>query len=226
MKRLLATLVVWLGVGVGAALGQARLGPFVVDSNGAKVGRAMDATDVLIYIDGVPTTVGTTRSGFHPGGNFTLYFTDGSCSGQPMLEAGGDVLFGIGHFTTDGMIHYFDGAATDGLPLLSSRNVQPDGTLGACGGISFPLVVAPMLVAPAPAFTPPFTVVEFLPVSPAPASATFNDVPTNHPFFQFVEALSASGITAGCQAAPPLYCPDSPVTRGQMAVFLAKALGL
>lgn len=63
-------------------------------------------------------------------------------------------------------------------------------------------------------------------VSPAPAQATFNDVPTTHPFFQYIEALNVSGITAGCQAAPPLYCPDSPVTRGQMAVFLAKALGL
>ncbi len=63
-------------------------------------------------------------------------------------------------------------------------------------------------------------------VSPPPGAATFNDVPMSHPFFQFVEALSASGITAGCGAAPPLYCPDQPLTRGQMAVFLAKALGL
>jgi S-layer homology domain len=63
-------------------------------------------------------------------------------------------------------------------------------------------------------------------VSPPPAAATFGDVPTSHPFFQFVEALSRSGITAGCSDAPPLYCPDQPLTRGQMAVFLAKALGL
>jgi hypothetical protein len=63
-------------------------------------------------------------------------------------------------------------------------------------------------------------------VSPAPVTATFNDVPTGHPFFQFIEALVTSGITAGCQASPPLYCPDDPLTRGQMAVFLAKALGL
>jgi hypothetical protein len=63
-------------------------------------------------------------------------------------------------------------------------------------------------------------------VSPAPAVATFNDVPTSHQFFQFIEALAASGITAGCSASPPLYCPDFPLTRGQMAVFLAKALGL
>jgi hypothetical protein len=61
-------------------------------------------------------------------------------------------------------------------------------------------------------------------VSPAPATATFADVPTGHPFFQFVEALNASGITGGCGGGN--YCPNNPVTRGQMAVFLSKALGL
>ncbi len=61
-------------------------------------------------------------------------------------------------------------------------------------------------------------------VSLPPGSATFADVPVNHPFFQFIEALSASGITAGCGTG--IYCPDAPLTRGQMAVFLAKALGL
>ena len=63
-----------------------------------------------------------------------------------------------------------------------------------------------------------------LQVSPPPANATFLDVPTSHPFFQFIEALAASGITGGCGSGN--YCPDNPVTRGQMAVFLAKALGL
>ena len=38
-------------------------------------------------------------------------------------------------------------------------------------------------------------------VSQAPASATFNDVPTSDGAFQFVEALVASGITAGCGGA-------------------------
>src|SRR5262245_15632881 len=61
-------------------------------------------------------------------------------------------------------------------------------------------------------------------VSPAPAVATFADVPTSHIFFQFVEALAASGITGGCGGGN--FCPDAPVTRGQMAAFLAKALGL
>ena len=61
-------------------------------------------------------------------------------------------------------------------------------------------------------------------VSPAPAVATFADVPTSHVFFQFVEALAASGITGGCGGGN--FCPDAPITRGQMAAFLAKALGL
>jgi hypothetical protein len=62
-------------------------------------------------------------------------------------------------------------------------------------------------------------------VSPPPPAASFNDVPTSHPFFQFVEALKASGITSGCGDGTN-YCPDAPLTRGQMAVFLSKALGL
>jgi hypothetical protein len=61
-------------------------------------------------------------------------------------------------------------------------------------------------------------------VSSPPAAPTFSDVPSSHPFFQFIEALASSGITGGCGGGN--YCPDDPLTRGQMAVFLAKALGL
>ena len=60
----------------------------------------------------------------------------------------------------------------------------------------------------------------------APGAQVFNDVPPGHPFFQFIQALAASGITSGCQASPPLFCPDAALTRGQMAAFLGKALGL
>lgn len=60
----------------------------------------------------------------------------------------------------------------------------------------------------------------------APGAQIFDDVPPSHPFFQFIQALAAAGITGGCSASPPLYCPDNPLTRGQMAVFLSRALGL
>jgi hypothetical protein len=54
--------------------------------------------------------------------------------------------------------------------------------------------------------------------------ATFNDVPSDHWAFPFVEALAASGITGGCGGGD--YCPDSYVTRAQMAVYLAAALDM
>jgi hypothetical protein len=67
-------------------------------------------------------------------------------------------------------------------------------------------------------------------VSPAPAVAFFNDVPTSDFGFQFVEAFAAAGITVGCTSnppfPPPVYCPDRNVTRREMAIFFAKALGL
>jgi hypothetical protein len=63
-----------------------------------------------------------------------------------------------------------------------------------------------------------------LQISPAPGTASFADVPVGHPLHRFVEALAAAGITTGCGGGN--YCPDALVTRGQIAVFLAVALGL
>jgi len=63
-----------------------------------------------------------------------------------------------------------------------------------------------------------------LQVSQPPGTPTFNDVPVADFGFQYIEALAASGITGGCGGGS--YCPDSPVTRRQMAIFIAKALGL
>ncbi len=63
-----------------------------------------------------------------------------------------------------------------------------------------------------------------LQVAPSPAMPTFTDVPTSDFGFQFIEALNLWGITGGCGGGA--YCPDSPVTRRQMAIFIAKALGL
>ena len=53
---------------------------------------------------------------------------------------------------------------------------------------------------------------------------TFNDVPGDYWAFNFIEILSANGITAGCGNGN--YCPDAVVTRDQMAVFLVRTFGL
>lgn len=53
---------------------------------------------------------------------------------------------------------------------------------------------------------------------------SFQDA-TGHLFEGEIAALAASGITRGCN--PPdndRFCPDAPVTRGQMAAFLYRAL--
>jgi len=58
-------------------------------------------------------------------------------------------------------------------------------------------------------------------------STRFIDVPANHTFYDDVEYLAVEAITLGCN--PPsntLYCPNNNVTRGQMAAFLVRALGL
>jgi hypothetical protein len=49
-------------------------------------------------------------------------------------------------------------------------------------------------------------------------SVDFNDVPAGNPFREFVNTLSRDGVTAGCGNGN--FCPDDPVTRAQMAVFL------
>ena len=58
-----------------------------------------------------------------------------------------------------------------------------------------------------------------------PSMPYFTDVPLEHPFFKYVQKLRETGITSGCGTA--IYCPNDPVTRGQMAAFLVRGrLGL
>ena len=207
------------------ALGQARLGPYVVDSNGVKVGHAQDASNVLMFINGTPTVVIAGPSGFSPS-TFFLYFADDACGTQPLLQVAPGLFFSTGVYTTDGMVRYVNAAAEASTLFLSARIVNTDGSMNPCTPMNISFPAAPALTGSVSEFTPPFSVVDALPVTPAPGTATFNDVPTTHPFFRYIEALSNSGITGGCSVSPPLYCPNNNVTRGQLAVFLAKALGL
>jgi hypothetical protein len=54
----------------------------------------------------------------------------------------------------------------------------------------------------------------------------FDDVPASSVFCSWIEELARRKVVGGCSAAPPLYCPAAPVTREEMAVFIAPTFGL
>jgi uncharacterized protein (DUF1800 family) len=56
--------------------------------------------------------------------------------------------------------------------------------------------------------------------APPAATGVFADVPVSMPLAPWVEELARLYVTSGCGGTS--YCPGNPVTRGQMAVFLAK----
>ena len=71
----------------------------------------------------------------------------------------------------------------------------------------------------APAITTTTTTTTTIPIG-------FDDVDTNTPFAEAIDALTELGVRVGCN--PPantLFCPNDPVTRGQMASLLVGALG-
>jgi hypothetical protein len=51
----------------------------------------------------------------------------------------------------------------------------------------------------------------------------FADVPIDHQFWAYIEAMYNSGVTTGCGVSPLIFCPDNTVTRASMAVFLLRA---
>jgi hypothetical protein len=59
---------------------------------------------------------------------------------------------------------------------------------------------------------------------PTPAQQRFTDVPPSNPFYPFIDRLAALGITVGCGGGN--FCPDDFVTRGQMAAFIIRGVGI
>ena len=55
-------------------------------------------------------------------------------------------------------------------------------------------------------------------------STGFTDVPPTYWAGAWIKQLVAEGITAGCGS--DTYCPESPITRAQMAVFLVRTFNL
>ena len=52
---------------------------------------------------------------------------------------------------------------------------------------------------------------------------SFTDI-QGHWAAPYIEQIRLAGLTAGCNANPPMYCPDRPLTRAEVAVFLSRLL--
>lgn len=61
---------------------------------------------------------------------------------------------------------------------------------------------------------------EYQPLAP---QGIFEDVPLSYWAAGWIEALLDDGITSGCTMIPLNYCPDDPITRAQMAIFLLRS---
>jgi hypothetical protein len=119
-----------------------------------------------------------------------------------------------------------DVACPGGFAVNWIEQLSKEGITGGCGGGNYcpdnPVTRAQMAVFLLKAehgssYTPPACVGIFGDVECTPTPAFAVD---------WIEALSHEGIAAGCQASPPLYCPDNANTRGQMAVFLTVTFNL
>jgi hypothetical protein len=103
--------------------------------------------------------------------------------------------------------------------------LRVNGLTGGCG-------VAPLVFCPDDPLTRAQLAVFLLRVllgagfTPPPATGVFADVPASHPFAPWIEELSRRGITGGCGTSPLIYCPEDPVTRGQMAVLILRVLAV
>lgn len=60
-------------------------------------------------------------------------------------------------------------------------------------------------------------------VPPVPGRSRFEDVPATSPMHPWVEQFVSDGLTGGC--GPGRFCPDSTVSRAQLAVFAGSLLG-
>jgi hypothetical protein len=56
------------------------------------------------------------------------------------------------------------------------------------------------------------------------AGPTFVDVPSDHPYYEYIEALYQNGYVAGCSAEPMMYCPGRSMNRAESAVFIERGI--
>jgi CSLREA domain-containing protein len=101
------------------------------------------------------------------------------------------------------------------------EKLSADGITGGCGGSNYcpdqvvtraQMAIFLLRAKHGSGYTPPA------------ATGVFTDVPTSYWAANWIEQLAAEGITGGCGGSN--YCPDNPVTRAEMAIFLVRTFNL
>jgi hypothetical protein len=115
----------------------------------------------------------------------------------------------------------FADVATNHWAAAWIKQLAVEGITGGCGGgnycpegnvTSAQMAVFLLKAKHGTAFVPPA------------ATGVFTDVPVGYWARNWIEQLAAESITGGCGGGN--YCPDSNVTRAQMAVFLVRTFNL
>ena len=142
---------------------------------------------------------------------------------------GAGALFGATVFQA-AYLNSASGPASGGSSVLIVGNQFLSGATVTVGGLSAGAAVksSTLIGATMPA-RPAGGLSDVVVTNPGNATSTlpfawfsdFNDVTGSSPFHGAVERMVRDGITAGCTGGN--YCPDNPITRAQMAVFLLRA---
>jgi len=100
------------------------------------------------------------------------------------------------------------------------EQLYAEGITGGCLGGSPPLYCPTASVTRGQMATFLLKIYHGAGYAPAAASGVFSDVPVSMPLAPWIEEMARLSVTTGCGGNN--FCPGNPVTRGQMAVFLAK----
>jgi len=109
----------------------------------------------------------------------------------------------------------YSGLATDDPIPTSTPTIKPSAT-------------ASPTVTPTPTgttFTPTPTSTTSTPTPTAsPDTQSFQDVPTDHWAYRYIEAIHKAGYAFGCSLDGSMYCPDGTITRAEIAVLITRGI--
>lgn len=130
-------------------------------------------------------------------------------------------IYGGGYVPPPATGTVFNDVAASDFAAAFIEQFALEGITGGCGGNNFcpndnvtraQMAVFLLRAREGPGYTPP------------PATGIFADVSPGSFAANWIENLANDGITGGCGGGN--YCPNDPVTRAQMAVFIVRTFGL